>query len=53
MFNVANISQHVKISTVQAGLGVGGGTVETRTGGRIDMTKLIVTFGNFANAPKK
>jgi hypothetical protein len=27
--------------------------VEARTGGRIYMTKLIVAFGSFANAPKK
>ena len=26
---------------------------DTHTDGRTDMTKLVVAFGNFANAPKK
>ena len=44
------ISNFMKIRPVWAELFLGDG--RTDTGGRTDMTKLVVTFRNFANATK-
>jgi len=42
----------MKIYPVGAQLFCAGGQIDSRMDGRTDMTKLIISFRNFANAPE-